>query len=1692
MHDSSKPSLYEWVSRWFVILIILGTIAVEVAVPIVAWRWVQQPFPGLLLEQTLVVTGMGSTNWGEDVPHESSVRLIAVGDQPVASSRDVNQAMQALSPGQSVPLTFQPRSGADPFQAQTVVRKFSLGDWGTLFWLPYAVGLIYLAIGVWVFRHRGDRRSGQSFALFCTFVALATGTLFDLSTTHLFSRIWTAALPLAGASLLHLALVFPEENTVIRRQALLRFLPYLLATILVFFAEVRLYDPGDPWAYIAPWRWGYIGVGLAILAFVGLMLYARARTLSAIVRQQVRLILLGGLLAFAPIAIYMVLAGMAVSIPFQPALYLPPLVIFPVFIAFAILRYKLLGMDLLISRGLAYTILTASVAGAYFLTLTVLGQTLGIDLAHNNPVLLTVFVVILIFVLNPLREGTERLADQLLKRQRVDYRQALQAFSRELATTPLELSTLLQRLLDQITPISHSAPTLIFVYDPRLGRYTLRKASNYVEPDDQPITFSQDSEWTRWLSEQDQPAYLLDAEAGALFRELAGDEQAVIEKLGLSLFLPLRGQTNRNVSGDRLGGWVALGPRLSGEPYSPDDLSFLAALVDQAAIAIENAQLLGDLEQRVSQMDALRQISAAVDLRQDLKDLLDLIYVQTSQVLEIDNFYVALYDQDRREFRMACYVEEREHRAPPAPTWALGTGLTSQIVRQRRAIVTDDYLAECERRGVPPGGKPAKAWLGVPLTSNGRVLGVLNISTFQDGYRYTPEQVQLVTAIADQAAMAIDRMRLYQEMEFRAAELATLNEVSRTINSTLDLPSVLDLIMNKVVELLHVEAGSLLLLDPEAGDLVFHVVLGTSSSQDLVGRHHSAQKGIVGHVVQTGQALVVNDVQSDPRWNQEVDRDIQFITHGILCVPMSSRNQVIGVIEVINHRDGSPFLEEEASLLTSFAAQAAVAIENARLYTQTDQALAHRVEELSTMQRIDRELNAALDLDRIMDMTVEWALRGTGAPVGLIAMLDERRQGLLLLASRGYPPGYERYRTEPWPLDQGIVGRVIRTGEVVLVDDVTQDPDYHAAQPATRSQLSVPIRREEHVIGVVNIESPEAGAFNADDSAFVQRLADHAAIAIENARLYRESQRRAEDMALLYDISLTVSSHLALSQVLEAVYERIRDVWNPPVFFIALYNQEEDALDFPIYVDRNGRLEPFRQYLADKSGFSAWIVRHRQPILIRDWEKEVETSPVKGVPVGDLTRSWLGVPLLAGDQMVGVMSMQDYAPQAYNQEHQRFLSTIASEVAIAIENARLYQETQQRLKELSLLFDTSAALSTSLDVNLVLQTTTQRVTSALVADGCAISLWDREQDALVTLLDYSVEPDFWEPEKAGTLYPLNEYPASQQVLTDRRPRVVQASDAHADPAELKWMAEQQVTSLLMVPLVARDKAIGMLKLMQCHEQREFTPNETQLCQILANQAAAALENARLYEGVKDANEAKSEFIDFVAHELKQPMTAMQGYARMLTMGIGGQLTDMQQEFVRVINSNVDRMGKLVNDLLEISRLEAGRTKLRLAPVHMQEVVEETITNTRTEIDARQHTLTVELPDDLPPVLGDRERLVQILTNLVSNAYKYTPNGGSIEITVSQRNGVDLPSSCLVVSVRDNGIGMSPKELLNLEEKFFRADHDLVRAQPGTGLGVSITRSLVALHGGEFEVESEPGQGTTFCFTVPILMQANEE
>ena len=295
-----------------------------------------------------------------------------------------------------------------------------------------------------------------------------------------------------------------------------------------------------------------------------------------------------------------------------------------------------------------------------------------------------------------------------------------------------------------------------------------------------------------------------------------------------------------------------------------------------------------------------------------------------------------------------------------------GFGLEEEVIHSQRSLRTDDYYQECISRQVQSDSREIYAWIGVPLNAGADTIGAISLGCRDPMQAYTMHQVNLLQSIADQAAGAIIKTRLIQVTEQRAKQLNMLNEISRSLTSTLEIKPLLDQILKSATEILNCDAGSLFMIDESSGELVFEVTAGPVAD-NLVGMRLPPGTGIVGRSVDNAQPIIANDVQHFENWSDSTDKQTGFVTRDLLVVPMQVKDKIIGVIEIINKKDGSPFTSDDQELLATFASQAAIAIDNARLYTQTDQALSARVEELSVMQRIDRELNASLELERVIE-----------------------------------------------------------------------------------------------------------------------------------------------------------------------------------------------------------------------------------------------------------------------------------------------------------------------------------------------------------------------------------------------------------------------------------------------------------------------------------------------------------------------------------------------------------------------------------------------------------------------------------------------------------------------------------------------------------------------------------------------------
>jgi signal transduction histidine kinase len=778
------------------------------------------------------------------------------------------------------------------------------------------------------------------------------------------------------------------------------------------------------------------------------------------------------------------------------------LIVFPIATGYAIVRYRLLNADYLLSRGTLYVLLAVIAATGYGLLVSGLSLLVGGALQPTNPYVVGLMVFILAVLFNPLRTRLQLYVDRAFFRNQSIYRDRLQDFSREL-TQAMELPAIIS-LLRQYTLESLQPSQLhIFVLKPFDEQYIA-----FPDENEQPTTdirFSIQSALVKLLSNRRDVFFWGDTNS---FPKALKTDAARLALLGSQVFIPLPGRQS-------LTGWVALGPLKSGEPFSNRDLEFLSSLCDQAALAVERAQVVSDLERSVREMNVLTRIAQGINFTLAFDDILELIYAQTNQVIPTRDFRVTLFDKSSMSLTHTFYLEDDERREDlEHKPLSAGQGLEIEVIRSQQAILTDDYERECRNRSLTPADTGIFAWMGVPLNTGAETIGAISLASRDPAQVYVVEQLNLMQAIADQASGSIVKAKLLQESENRARQLAMLNEIGQSLVSTLELNPLLNQILVNASEIINCEAGSLFLVDPQTDELIFEVVIGPVAS-DLVGRRLPPGKGVVGEAVTARRAIIANDVRQNKEWFDKTDEQTGFTTQDLLVVPLQVKDRVIGVIELINKLNKLPFNQNDEELLTTFASQATIAIENARLYTMTDQALEARVDELSVMQRIDRDLNTSLDIVRAMQITLEWAMRHSDADAGLVGSIDEH--GVRVMAAEGYTDELGLYRNKGddlvryMPDSISSIERAIRSGQTEFVclkdgesgDTVTVTSDVFLYKDA-RSQVVVPIRREDEVIGILMLESAVAEKYPQDVIAFLTRLSDHAAIAIANAQLYAE------------------------------------------------------------------------------------------------------------------------------------------------------------------------------------------------------------------------------------------------------------------------------------------------------------------------------------------------------------------------------------------------------------------------------------------------------------------------------------------------------------------------------------------------------------------------------------------------------------
>ncbi len=559
-------------------------------------------------------------------------------------------------------------------------------------------------------------------------------------------------------------------------------------------------------------------------------------------------------------------------------------------------------------------------------------------------------------------------------------------------------------------------------------------------------------------------------------------------------------------------------------------------------------------------------------------------------------------------------------------------------------------------------------------------------------------------------------------------------------------------------------------------------------------------------------------------------------------------------------------------------------------------------------------------------------------------------------------------------------------------------------------------------------------------------------------------------LALLYEVSQTLGSSLDLVEVLNRVMDAIIQLTGAERGFLMLLDSETGQLN--LQAGRNVDKETIE---GQGMEVSRTVIRR-----VADMGTPVVTSNAQEDPrfanqasvIGYALRSIMCAPLRARGNIIGAVYVDNRVHSGiFSESELGILAAFANQAAMAIENARLFTMTDQalaaRVEELSIMQRIDRELNTSLDSRRVMDLTLEwAVTMAKADGGVLLFLGEGHNSARVAACH------------GGEVYSDRltlDHPVNMQALARGETAITH------QPRPTSTV--QTATAVQVAVPVQREGQVIALIAIEAGSEGPLSTDSMTFLERLADHAAIAIENARLYDAVIAATEAKSAFVSVVSHELRIPMTSIKGYTDMLISGAVGEVNDMQLGFLNTIRRNVERMNVLVSDLSDINRIESGRLRLEFGVVDLAEVVEDALDGLRAQFDAKKQSIVLSVPEGLPPVYADRSRVVQITTNLLSNANKYSPEGRPVTVDVKQV--MDKGRRCLRMAVVDQGIGIKPEDQQALFTQFFRSEDEAVRAETGWGLGLSIVKMLVDAQGGTVTVESKHGVGSTFAFTLPV-------
>jgi GAF domain-containing protein/CheY-like chemotaxis protein len=992
-------------------------------------------------------------------------------------------------------------------------------------------------------------------------------------------------------------------------------------------------------------------------------------------------------------------------------------------------------------------------------------------------------------------------------------------------------------------------------------------------------------------------------------------------------------------------------------------------------------------------------------------------------------------------------------------------------------------------------GDPAVLAMPVQVGDNETDV-LLELVDESTGRKWNTEERLLVQQVADQLSLALENAQLFEktqyaltETERRAHELSLLNELSRALSSNLDLEAIIQNIYQYTSKLIETQNFYVALYHPEQQELSFHHVI---SNNQYIDEGHPKWSfwgprqplgGLIEHVIRTREPLLVED-----NAQQRLDElGLDYIRVGDggleswLGVPMNIGDQIIGVVTVQSETTPGLFNMHHLELLTAIANQSAIAIQNAYLFVESQK----RYEDLGLLNAIIGAASQSLDLGDTLQNILEHILNLTDYPIGLISAVNQSTRRLYLVAHHSLPASLLNKLTQDG-LEGTLCDLVRQRGEVITIHDFQEGVPIDVGgliDMGLRSYLGIPLMSKGKVLGTACVFSENVKSHEDINMELMQAVSRQVGVAIENASLFAQTQKALAETKTLYAITTTTTRTQDMDKMLRMVLIQVLETTKYDCGLISIEDPRTNRLKL---ISHHGLPESLvtKLDMGMEGTLCDLVFKERKPIGVEDFESDAPLD-ISGLKNSGL-RSYYGVPLFSKGRILGTLCVFAKSTIKRGAASDQLMEVAGQQVGIAIENIHLLDETKRRADQLQTAAEIARDTTSTLALDHLLDRAVNLICEGFGYYHATVFLVD-DEGKYAKVLASTGEAGEEMKQKEHKLQ-VGSKSIIGYVTQTGKPLII--NNVSKNPIHKPNPLLPNTQAELGLPLKISDRVIGALD-VQSTQVNAFKPDDINVLQSLSDQIAVAIDNARAYElslqaveEMREADQLKSQFLANMSHELRTPLNSIIGFSRVILKGIDGPITDLQEQDLSAIYNSGQHLLSLINDILDLSKIEAGKMELSLEEgVNLNDLINSVMSTMVGLVKDKPIEILQDIQPDLPTARADPIKVRQILINLLSNAAKFTDKG-SITIGAKQHtNSRGRPN--IYISVTDTGPGITPEDQKKLFQPFTQVDGSATRKTGGSGLGLSISRHLVEMHGGRIGLKSEAGKGSTFFFTLPV-------